>query len=299
MNNLDLNTNKQNFIFDINENDFVEKVIEESNNKIIIVDLWAPWCGPCKQLTPLLEETINKCNGKVILAKINIDENKQLATQLRVQSIPTVIAFKNKQIVDGFQGVIPKTKIIEFIEKILGDKIIKDNTEFYIKINDLISDNHFDEANNLLEEYLVQNTEDIEAISLYIKCLIELKKFTEAKDFISGLTEDNLKNHKIQSLVKNIDINEKNLEGPTLESLKRTYKQNPKKISNLILLSEKYFVEKLTTEAFELLLNNFLIFKEKDRQKIKKKLLLYFDALGHDNNQTKIYRKKLSSILFS
>ena len=82
MNNLDLNTNKQNFIFDINENDFVEKVIEESNNKIIILDLWAPWCGPCKQLTPLLEEVINKCDGKVILAKINIDENKQLATQL-------------------------------------------------------------------------------------------------------------------------------------------------------------------------------------------------------------------------
>ena len=167
------------------------------------------------------------------------------------------------------------------------------------RLDDVVSLGLSPLANNLLEEYLAQNTEDIEAISLYIKCLIELKKFTEAKDFISGLTEDNLKNHKIQSLVKNLDINEKNLEGPTLESLKRTYKQNPKNISNLILLSEKYFVEKLTTEAFELLLNNFLTFKEKDRQKIKKKLLLYFDALGNDNNQTKIYRKKLSSILFS
>ena len=118
-------------IFNINEDSFVNKVIEASDKQIILVDFWAPWCEPCKQLGPLLEEIIKECNGLVSLAKINIDENKQLASQLRIQSIPTVMAFKNKQIADGFQGVIPKQKIIDFIEKILGSPIKKDNSEFY------------------------------------------------------------------------------------------------------------------------------------------------------------------------
>ena len=94
-------TQESSNIFNISEDNFANKVIEASDKKIILVDFWAPWCEPCKQLGPLLEEIIKECNGSVGLAKINIDENKRLATQLRIQSIPTVIAFKNKQIVNN------------------------------------------------------------------------------------------------------------------------------------------------------------------------------------------------------
>ena len=125
-----LNTEQEN-LFDVSEDNFANKVIEASDKKIILVDFWAPWCEPCKQLGPILEEIIKECNGLVALAKVNIDENKMLASQLRIQSIPTVVAFKNKQIANGFQGVIPKQKIVEFIEKILGSPIKKNNAKFY------------------------------------------------------------------------------------------------------------------------------------------------------------------------
>ena len=137
-------------IIDVDETVFNEKIIEASEGKLIIVDFWAPWCGPCKQLTPILEKVVKKSTEKVILAKVNIDENQQIASQLRIQSIPTVFAFKNKQIVNAFQGVLPETDIIKFIEKALGEKLEKDNAEFYQNIELLIKNKNFVDAKDAL-----------------------------------------------------------------------------------------------------------------------------------------------------
>ena len=157
------------YIFDVDENEFAEKVIEGSSDKIILTDFWAPWCQPCKQLTPILEEIIKEAESVLTLAKINIDENKQLASQLKVQSIPTVIAFHKKQIVNGFQGVLPKLKIIEFIEKIYGSPLPKNKDEFYKNINKLIERNELDQAQNLIENYISDNSNDEKAISLFVE----------------------------------------------------------------------------------------------------------------------------------
>ena len=104
-------------IIDINTDNFMSDVIEASKEKPIIVDFWAPWCEPCKQLTPLLESAILKYKDKLVLAKVNIDENQDIAAQLKIQSIPTVYIFFEGKVVDGFQGAQSNSEILEFIKK--------------------------------------------------------------------------------------------------------------------------------------------------------------------------------------
>ena len=111
------------FIEDSNSNDFIEKVIEESKNKPVLVDFWAPWCGPCKQLTPVLEESIRSLAGKIKLIKINIDENQSLAQQLKIQSVPTVLAFFDGKPINGFTGLKNNNELSSFLKELLGPDV--------------------------------------------------------------------------------------------------------------------------------------------------------------------------------
>ena len=299
MNKINVLDNKNDYIFDVDEHSFQQKIIEASKNKVILVDFWAPWCEPCKQLSPILENIINDCEGRIHLAKINIDENQQIATQLRIQSIPIVYAFKNKQIADAFQGVLPEKKIIEFIEKVLGEKIKKNNYAFYDEIKELISNKQLTQAESLLEEFISNNSKDVIAISMYLNCMIESSKFQETNDFISALSKEILDAPEIISVIANLQIKENSNKGPSLDKIKNLYMKNPKNLDNALILSEKYFVNQMIENAFELLLELYKNHKDKDRDKIKKTLIKYFEVLGNTNEHTKYYRKKFSSIMFS
>tara|TARA_B100001540_G_scaffold16077_1_gene13715 strand:+ start:74 stop:940 length:867 start_codon:yes stop_codon:yes gene_type:complete len=282
-------------ILEINEADFEEKVLKDSSVSLILVDFWAPWCGPCKQLTPLLEKVVNSSSGKVKLVKINIDENQQIAAQLRIQSIPAVFSFKDGQPVNAFQGVIPEKKIIEFIEKSLGEKIEEDHTEFYESVKSLIENNEYNEAKNLLENFLAKNSKEFESFALYINCLSELNQFEEADDFYKSLSKEVLENNKVKGAIKKLSIKKKNSKGPDLEELINKLKNNPSDINIILNLGDKYFASDMIDEAFNLLLQNYKNHKEK----IKIKFIEFFSALGNDHLKTIEYRKKFSSIMFS
>ena len=281
-------------IIDVNEVDFNDQVIEASTNKLVVVDFWAPWCGPCKQLTPILEKIIGG-SDKVTLVKINIDENQEIASQLRIQSIPTVYAFKDKQIANAFQGVLPEKKVIEFVEKCLGSKINEDFTEFYDQIKIAIKENKLEETKDILLDFISKNPEEIISKNLYLECLIELKQFDEADIFINSLNNETKELEEIKQVINKIQIIKNNISGPDINELITKLKMNPNDIELIIEVADKYFSTQEYTNSMELLLKNY----PKNKQRIKNKMVEFFGVLGNSNEHTVEFRKKLSQVMFS
>ena len=277
-------------IIDVTETEFNDQVIEASESKLIVVDFWAPWCGPCKQLTPILEKIISKSGDKITLVKINIDENQQIAAQLRIQSIPTVYAFKDKQIVNAFQGVIPEGQIIEFIEKCLGSKINEDFTEFYNEIESAMAENKFEEAKDTLLEFISKNSDEIKGICFYLECLIELKQFEEVEMFISSLEKDVQNKDEVKQVLKKMEIVKNNSSGPNINELLGKLENEPDNIDLILEISDKYFSMKEYENGMDLLLKNY----PKNKDSIKNKMVEFFTVLGNTDQITIQYRKKLS-----
>ena len=286
--------NEDTNIIDINEADFKEQVDEASANKLVVVDFWAPWCGPCKQLTPILEKVIKKFSEKITLVKINIDENQQIAGQLRIQSIPTVYAFKDKQIVNAFQGVLTEKQVVEFLEKCIGSKIEEDFTEFYQQINQSISEKKFDETKDILLEFITNNPKETKAINLYLECLIELSQYDEVESFIESLEKETQDKDDIKQIIKKIEIIKKNQSGPNIEELINKLNENPKDINLILEVADKYFSMQNYEDSMDLLLKNY----PKNKDKIKEKMVEFFEVLGNSNDYTIQYRKKLSQVMF-
>tara|TARA_B100000965_G_scaffold402856_1_gene429712 strand:- start:343 stop:1206 length:864 start_codon:yes stop_codon:yes gene_type:complete len=284
-----------NNIIDVNELDFENKVLEASTNKLVVVDFWAPWCGPCKQLTPILEKIIISSPDKIILAKINIDENQQIAVQLRIQSIPAVFAFKDKQVVNAFQGVIPETEIVKFLEKSLGDKIKTDFKDFYDQIKILFDSDKYMEAKNLLENFIAENPEEVVGICMYIESLIGLNDIKSADIFISSLNDEMQKNKEIKKIYKKIGLIKKTGQGPSLEKLNEALINSPQDLDIIFKITDVHFTNNNFEKCFEILLNHY----PKNKEKIKSKIIGYFDVLGFEHESTILYRKKFSSIMFS
>ena len=134
------------FIIDISQDQFVDEVIEKSKTTPVIVDFWAPWCGPCKQLTPTLEKIVTKKNGKIILVKINVDENQGIASQLNIQSIPTVYGFVDGKPIDAFQGAQPESKVENMVDKMIEATPGNEVPKLLDEAEQLFKDQKFEES---------------------------------------------------------------------------------------------------------------------------------------------------------
>ena len=285
------------FIIDINQDQFVEEVVEKSKTIPVIVDFWAPWCGPCKQLTPILEKLVNKKNGKVILAKVNVDENQGIAGQLNIQSIPTVYGFVDGKPIDAFQGAQPESKIEIMMDKLIdatpGNEIPKLIEEAEV----LFKDQKFEDAQKVFESLVGLDPGNPKIIVGLLRCLTQLKKHDDAKEVMESLDDETLKNEEILKIKKLLD----NLEdggGVDLSELKSQIMNDPENTDLKFKLAEKYLSSNETEMGFNELLK---IFEKKPKwndEAAKKKLLEYFDLLGFNDPNVMKARKKLSSLMF-
>lgn len=285
------------FIIDINQDQFVEEVIEKSKTIPVIVDFWAPWCGPCKQLTPVLEKLVNKNNGKVVLVKINVDENQGIAGQLNIQSIPTVYCFVDGKPIDAFQGAQPESKIDEMINKLIDAAPGNEVPKLLEQADHLFKDQKFEESQKIYETLIGMDPGNPKVIGGLLRCLVQLKKYDDAREMMASLDDETLEKEeilKINKLLTGLD----ELDEKDIDELKSFVADNPDNKEKRFELAEKYLSSNETEQGF----NELLIIFEKDPkwndEAAKKKLLEYFDLLGFNDPNVLEARKKLSTLMF-
>ena len=280
----------------VSESTFVSDVVEKSKEKIMIVDFWAPWCGPCKALTPILERQAFKKKENLEVVKVNIDENQAIASQLRIQSIPAVFAFSDGQPVDAFMGAKSEPDVEKFFEELIkkfSKKIVSESEG----INNLLIEERFEEAKIALEEIIGSNPSS-ENYSLLIRSIIGLGDFEEIERVIKSLPPDILKDNAVQSAISSYELLKNNEVGKSKSEILEKIKENSTDLHakmdySKILLSENNF-----SECIDVLLEIFKQDKEWKEGLAKKQLLLIFDHLGSDDELSKKGRRALTSLIF-
>ena len=285
-------------VIDINQDQFVEEVVEKSKTTPVIVDFWAPWCGPCKQLTPALESIVNKKNGKIILAKINVDENQAIAAQLKIQSIPTVYGFVEGRPIDAFQGAQPESKIEAMIDKLIDATPGNEIPRLLEEAESFFQGKEYEKAKNLYENLIALDPGNVKIISGLLRTLLQLKKFEDINEMLDSLDEKILEDSEIKKIKKLVDNLHGDENSSSINEIEKKLKSNPNDKNIRLELS----IEHLKSNQIDRGFQELLILYEQDPkwndEAAKKKLLEYFDMLGFNDPNVVEARKKLSSIMF-
>tara|TARA_B100000925_G_scaffold102860_1_gene75659 strand:+ start:1594 stop:2463 length:870 start_codon:yes stop_codon:yes gene_type:complete len=285
-------------VIDINQDQFVEEVVEKSKTIPVIVDFWAPWCGPCKQLTPALESIVNKKNGKIILAKINVDENQAIAAQLKIQSIPTVYGFVEGRPIDAFQGAQPESKIEAMIDKLIDATPGNEIPRLLKEAESFFQGKEYEKAKNLYENLIALDPGNVKIISGLLRTLLQLKKFEDINEMLDSLDEKILEDSEIKKIKKLVDNLHGDENSSSINEIEKKLKSNPNDKNIRLELS----IEHLKSNQIDRGFQELLILYEQDPkwndEAAKKKLLEYFDMLGFNDPNVVEARKKLSSIMF-
>ncbi len=302
MNNIDNDSmiSKTNII-DVNADRFMTDVIEASKEKPIIVDFWAPWCEPCKQLTPILENAVKDKREKLTLAKIDIDQNQDIAAQLRIQSIPTVYTFFEGKVADGFQGVKTKSEILEFVKKSANLSGPGEEVETLLSSSQQkIEERNWAEALEISQKILQIDPENQIGFGILIRSMIGLNKFNEVKEIIDSLVIEVKNSKPVLDALSALDASEKAFKAKeNIQLLEENLKKDPENLDYLLDMATALFGNDEIEASFDMLLKSIKIDREWKDQAARKQLLEFFKSAGFEAEETINARRRLATLLFS
>ncbi len=286
-------------IKDSNTESFVEDVIEASREVPVIVDFWAPWCGPCKQLTPLLENVVRQAGGKVKLVKVNIDENQAIAQQLRIQSIPAVFAFKDGQPVDGFAGVQPESQVRAFVQRLTGDSgpsELEQAMELAVQAMDA---GDLDRAVSIYGQILRVEPQNPAALGGLAHCYVMNGDLEQAGQTLEIVAPENQDHGAVSAARAALKLAEQAGDAGDIDNLGRTVESTPDDHQTRFELAQALMAAGRREDAVDHLLEIVKRDRRWNEEAARKQLLTLFEAFGAADELTVISRRRLSALLFS
>ena len=288
-------------IKDVNEDTFMDDVIEASKTSPIVVDFWAPWCGPCKTLGPALEAEVKATNGKIKMVKVDIDQNQNLASQMRIQSIPAVFAFVDGQPVDGFMGAKAPSELKSFVEKLLEN--VKDDggdlSEAIAVADEMLEAGEYDDAAETFEAILGEDPERSPAFVGLFKAKMGAKKIDEAQKMLENIPTALINKPEILALQAQIDLSSQTEGLGEINDLRETLKNDLGNHQIRFDLALTLFTAGETNDAIQELLTIFRKDQEWNDDAARQQLFKFFDILGGDDPITLSGRRQLASMLFA
>ncbi|MGL3607699.1 thioredoxin [Rhizobium sp. G187] len=281
---------------------FARDVMEESRKQPVLVDFWAPWCGPCRQLTPIIEKAVAEAGGRVKLVKMNIDDHPAIPGQLGIQSIPAVVAFVDGRPADGFMGALPESQVKAFIDKIAGPAGADQAAEIAAVLEEaaiLLGNGDIDHAAQLFAAVIQADPDNGKALAGMAECMIVANQHQRARELLSNLPAEVAAAPEIQAQNKRLDQIEEARKLGDPVALEHTLSLNPDDHVARMNLAKIRNVEGRRDEAAE----HLLLIMKRDRtfedDGARKQLLQFFEVWGPKEPATIMARRKLSSILFS
>jgi len=286
-------------IKDVSEATFMQDVIEASQEVPIIVDFWAPWCGPCKTLGPQLEAAVAKAGGKVRMAKVNVDENQAISAQLRIQSIPTVYAFWQGQPVDGFQGAIAQSEIDAFIGKLEGLAGDGGLSEAVAAAEEMLEQGAVTDASQTFAAILTEDPNNVGAYAGMARCYLATDEVDQAEAFLNGAPAEISQAPEIEAVFAQIALARQAENAGPVADLRALVDANPDDHQARFDLSGALHAAGQVEEAVDELLELFRRDREWNDGAAKAQMFTIFEALGAQDPVALNGRRKLSSMIFA
>jgi putative thioredoxin len=289
-------------VLDVDEASFMAEVIEASNSIPVIVDFWAPWCGPCKTLGPQLEAAVTGAKGAVKMAKVNIDENQGIAGQMRVQSIPTVYAFWKGQPIDGFQGAVPASEVSEFVKRVVqasGGEVDGGLEDAVAAAEEFLADGAADDAAQTFTAILEENPNHAGAYSGLVRSHIALGDLEQAEAVLNGAPAEIAQTPELESAFAQLELAKQAEDAGPLEDIRGKLEAAPDDHQTRLDFAQALYGAGNAQEAVDELLEIFRRDKDWNNGAAKAQLFTIFEALKPNDPVVLKGRRELSSLIFA